>query len=83
MLAENGSVAALQIRNVPEDAHRRLKERAAAAGMSLSEYALAELLASLERPTIHELMERIASRPPVELPAGLAVDLVRADRDSR
>lgn len=76
-------MAALQIRNVPDDAHRQLKERAAAAGMSLSEYALAELLASLERPTIDELTRRIASRPPVELPDGLVVELIRADRDSR
>ena len=29
----------LQIRNVPDDLHRRLKARAAMAGMSLSDYA--------------------------------------------
>jgi plasmid stability protein len=76
-------MAALQIRNVPEDVHRRLKERATAAGMSLSEYALAELLASLERPTMAELLARVASRPPVDVPEGLVVELIRADRDSQ
>ena len=54
-------MASLQIREVPEDVHRILKSRAAAAGQSLSEYALAELRKSAERPTIAELTARIAS----------------------
>jgi plasmid stability protein len=33
----------IQIRNVPEALHRKLKSRAALAGMSLSDYLLAEL----------------------------------------
>jgi len=33
----------VQIRNMPDDLHRRLKSRAALAGMSLSEYLLREL----------------------------------------
>ena len=41
----------LQIRNVPDELHRRLKSRAASEGTSLSGYALAELRRSLERPT--------------------------------
>ena len=52
----------LQIRNVPDDVHRRLKARAAMEGMSLSEYSLAELRRSLEQPTRRELAERVRSR---------------------
>jgi plasmid stability protein len=72
----------IQIRNVPDAAHRELKSRAALAGMSLSEYVLAELKRSLERPTRQELFDRIARRPPVRLSRSPA-ELVREERDSR
>jgi plasmid stability protein len=52
----------LQIRDVPEDVHRRLKSRAAAAGMSLSEYVRRVLADSVERPTPEELVARITAR---------------------
>lgn len=55
----------IQIRNVPEDVHRRLKARAAMEGVSLSDLALAELRRSLERPTRRELLDLVASRQPV------------------
>ena len=72
----------LQIRNVPDDVHRQLKSRAALAGMSLSEFALAELVRSLQRPTPQELAERIQRLPPVDI-GDAAVRAIRADRDSR
>lgn len=72
----------LQIRNVPDDVHRELKARAAREGRSLSEYALAELRRSLERPTRIEVLARIRDREPVDLPVP-AVELVRAERDER
>lgn len=55
----------IQIRNVPDDVHRRLKARAALEGVSLSDLALAELRRSLDRPTRRELLELVASREPV------------------
>lgn len=55
----------IQIRNVPEDLHRRLKARAARDGVSLSQLALAELRRSLDRPTRRELLELVAAREPV------------------
>ena len=58
-------VTMIQIRNVPDDVHRRLKARAAMEGISLSELALGELRRSLERPTRRELLERRAARDPV------------------
>jgi plasmid stability protein len=69
----------LQIRDVPEDAHQKLKARAAQAGQSLSEYALGLLLRSLERPTRDELWARIQSREPVELPIS-AAEIIREER---
>ncbi len=56
----------IRIRNVPDPLHRRLKVRAALAGMSLSDYLIAELRRSLERPTRSELLERLAQRTPVK-----------------
>lgn len=75
-------MASLQIRNMPDEAHRKLKARAAMAGMSLSEYALAQLLESLEHPTIEELSERIAQLPPLDL-GDTIVEIIREERDSR
>lgn len=60
-----GVMSMIQIRNVPEDVHRRLKARAALEGVSLSELALAELRRSLDRPTRQELLDLVASRRPV------------------
>lgn len=76
------SMTMLQIRHVPDDVHRRLKARAALAGMSLSDYALAELRRSLDRPTRDELLTRLAAQP-VRRFASSPTDLVREERDHR
>jgi antitoxin FitA len=55
----------IQIRNVPETLHHRLKARAALAGKSLSDYLLAEITETAERPTVEELRARLAARTPV------------------
>lgn len=70
----------IQIRNVPDDLHRRLKSRAALAGMSLSEYLLSEIRHVAERPTLEEMRARLESRPEVILPISSA-EAVRAERD--
>ena len=72
----------IQIRNVPETLHRRLKSRAALAGMSLSDYLLNEIRAVAERPTLEELRTRLTSRPGAKLSVAPA-DAVRAERDRR
>ena len=72
----------IQIRNVPDALHRRLKARAALAGMSLSDYLLNEIREVAERPTIDELRARLNALPPVKLSVDPA-RAVRAERDSR
>lgn len=72
----------IQIRNVPEELHRKLKARAATAGMSLSDYLLREIRQVAEQPTIEELWARIKRRRPVELSVNPA-DLIREERDRR
>lgn len=56
----------VQIRDVPEDVHRTLKARAAASGVSLSEYVPGVLSRSAMRPTPAELAARIAARGAAE-----------------
>ncbi|HKW16924.1 MAG TPA: hypothetical protein VJO35_05395 [Terriglobales bacterium] len=55
----------IQLRNVPDALHRSLKSRAAMAGMSMSDYLLAEIKEIAERPTLLELRERLHRRQPV------------------
>jgi antitoxin FitA len=72
--------AMIQIRNVPDALHRRLKSRAALAGMSLSDYLLSEIRLVAERPTLDELRARLQRRPEMNLSVGPA-QAVRAERD--
>jgi plasmid stability protein len=72
----------IQLRNVPDALHRTLKARAALAGMSLSDYLLAEIKEIAERPTLTELRDRLHRRKPVSAPIVTAV-LVREEREAR
>jgi plasmid stability protein len=72
----------VQIRNVPDELHRKLKARAALAGMSISEYLLREIERSLERPTREELLERLRGRQRVE-PAEPIARAIAAEREGR
>jgi plasmid stability protein len=57
----------IQIRNVPDELHRKLKVRAAERGTSLSDFLLAEVEEIADRPTVAELMERLAVEEPVDV----------------
>jgi antitoxin FitA len=57
----------IQIRNVPDELHRKLKVRAAERGMTLSDYLLAEVEQVVDKPTLSELMDRLAAEEPVVL----------------
>jgi plasmid stability protein len=60
-------MALIQIRNVPDDVHRTLKVRAAAAGTSLSDYLLREITRVAHSPTPEELDARIRARRPANV----------------
>ncbi len=72
----------IQIRNVPDALHRRLKSRAALAGMSLSDYLLNELREVAARPSLDELQARLQARARVT-PSPEPAEAVRAERDTR
>jgi plasmid stability protein len=71
----------IQIRNVPDDLHRKLKARAALAGMTLSDYLLAEIRQSAEQPTMEEFRQRLASRSPTADDLPSAAQIIREERD--
>ena len=73
--------AMIQIRNVPSELHRRLKARAALAGMTLSDYLLQEIRRMAERPSLEELRSRLERRSEVK-PSLSPAQAVRAERDS-
>lgn len=70
----------IQLRNVPDSLHRKLKARAAMEGLSLSDYLLAELQRYASRPTLREVRERLSRRRPVRTSITPA-DAVREDRE--
>lgn len=72
----------VQIRNVPEGLHQRLKARAALEGVSMSRFVLREIERALERPSRRELLEAIRSQPKVELDISPA-DILREERNLR
>jgi plasmid stability protein len=52
----------LQVRNVPDDVHEALRRRAAASGMTLSDFVLRELERVVGRPPLPEVLARAARR---------------------
>jgi plasmid stability protein len=72
----------IQLRNVPDALHRGLKARAAMAGMSLSDYLLAEIREIAERPTLSELRDRLHTRKRVRVQLDTA-RLVQEEREAR
>ena len=69
----------IQIRNVPDSVHRRLKSIAALEGLTLSDFLLQQIRYIADRPTASELASRILSREPVYTKASIA-DMIREDR---
>jgi plasmid stability protein len=72
----------IQIRNVPDVLHRRIKSRAALEGLSLSDFLLKEIQQLAERPTLKELAARLATRTPVQYKISPA-QILREERSRR
>ena len=72
----------VQIRNVPDDIHRKLKMKAAKEGVSLSEFLLREAKREAETPNLSQWLDMVAHDPPANL--GLtAEDIVNAIHEER
>lgn len=75
----------IQIRNVPDEVHRKLKARAAMAGQSLSDYLLTEIRRAAELPSREEIIERLRLLSPTGIAenAAEAVGAGRREREER
>lgn len=69
----------VQIRSVPDDVHRSLKVRAALAGMTLSDFLLAEITHVANRPSIEDVVARLHELRP----ASAKIDSARLVREMR
>lgn len=72
----------IQIRNVPEELHRKLKARAALEGITLSELALKELSRAMSAPSPKELREKFTNRDQRPYGGETAAESTRAERDA-
>ena len=72
----------IQLRHVPDDLHRRLKARAAMAGLPLSDYLIREVRKIAEQPTPEEMRERLGQRAPYQGKVS-PTEVVRSERDRR
>jgi plasmid stability protein len=70
----------IQLRNVPDALHRKLKARAALEGLSLSDFLTREAQKIADRPTLAEMRERLAERPVLDLSPS-PTEIVREERD--
>jgi plasmid stability protein len=73
----------IQIRNVPDELHRKLKMRAAELGLTLSDYLLQMAEREVGRLTTSELAARVRERGRVTIPPGTIEQLLREGRVER
>ena len=79
-------MATIQIKHIPDDVHRKLRVRAAAAGQSLQQYMLDAVCRQADLASAEELLARkrveALAHGQSDLDSQLIVDIIRADRES-
>lgn len=76
-------MTSVQIKDVPEETHAVLRQRAAAAHQSLQEYLRARLIAEAAQPTLEEVLDRAGRRSGGSVSVKAAVAALREDRARR
>jgi plasmid stability protein len=71
----------LQIRDLPDELHRILRERAATRGLSLRQYVLEILQEHCRQPTVDEWLDGLDRLTPVS-PSTSAAEAVRQSREA-
>lgn len=56
-------MATLQVKNLPDELHAGLRERAAREGLTLSDYVTRLVRRDLRRPAMNEWLDGLAARP--------------------
>jgi plasmid stability protein len=73
----------VQIKDVPEDTHAVLRQRAATAHQSLQEYLRSRLIEEAAQPTLDEVLTRAGGRSGGSVTMKAAVAALREDRARR
>lgn len=73
----------IQIKDVPEETHAVLRQRAAAARQSLQEYLRGRLIDEASTPTVDEILERAGGRAGGSVPFAAATKVLQEDRARR
>jgi hypothetical protein len=71
------------VRDLPEETHRKLQQRAEAAGQSLQQYLSRELTRLAETPTMDEILERIERRSGATIGFAQALADIEDERSQR
>lgn len=71
----------VQIRDIPDELHRRLKARAAMEGQSMSAFVRKLIERAVTRPSQAEILDALAALPPVETGVSAAEFLREARRE--
>lgn len=80
---DNGVMASVQIKDLPEETHSVLSQRAARAHQSLQDYLRCWLMEEAASPTLEDVLERAAGRAGGSVSLSAATKAVRRDRDRR
>lgn len=73
----------VRVKNVPDDTHAVLRQRAAVAHQSLQEYLRTLLIREASKPTVADVMERAGGRAGGSMPLAEAAATLRDERDRR
>ena len=73
----------VQIKDVPDETHAVLRQRAAAAHQSLQEYLRSRLIAEAAQPTVDEILDRASGRSRGSAPLKEATKALRSERARR
>ena len=82
-MGQNSAMTSVQIKDVPEETHAVLRQRAARAHQSLQEYLRSRLIEEASMPTLDEVLERSGNRSGGSVSFSDAVKSIRNDRDRR
>ena len=77
-------MSSVQVKHVDEETHELLRQRAAAAGMSLGQYVLELIRKDLRKPSRAEWLTRLRALPPADITHDEMLrdlDAQRAERD--
>lgn len=69
------------VRDLPDDVHAALQQRAARQGQSLQQFLTAELRRLARRPSVDEVLDRIERRRGGRVGLAQAVEDLREDRE--